>query len=202
MSAIRSLWDGKPTLRMPYSTSSIYENAREQKGSRTVNAATKAGQRVGGRAGQFAAEQIGAEIELCGSVFGLGDDESLDGAEANGAERDRVERRRGDVRLRKDHYQPQRLDKLAFAAIAHAGFQQSQAVWRILPTSILGGLHRQNAQLEPERPKVDRSILEFVKSHKFHAADFVIRSDGVCRLNPAMARQVAERVCRAVHWFP
>jgi hypothetical protein len=30
--------------------------------------------------------------------------------------------------------------------------------------------------MEPERPKVDRSILEFVKSHKFHAADFVIRS--------------------------
>jgi CRISP-associated protein Cas1 len=32
--------------------------------------------------------------------------------------------------------------------------------------------------MEPERPKVDRSILEFVKAHKFHAADFVIRSDG------------------------
>lgn len=41
--------------------------------------------------------------------------------------------------------------------------------------------------MELERPKVDRSILEFVKSHKFHGADFVIRSDGVCRLNPAMA---------------
>jgi CRISPR-associated protein Cas1 len=46
--------------------------------------------------------------------------------------------------------------------------------------------------MEPERPKVDRSILEFVKSHKFHAADFVIRSDGV--FNPAMARCVAEAV--------
>jgi CRISPR-associated protein Cas1 len=44
---------------------------------------------------------------------------------------------------------------------------------------------------EPERPKGDRSILEFVKSHKFHAADFVIRADGVCRINPAMARNVA-----------
>jgi CRISPR-associated protein Cas1 len=51
--------------------------------------------------------------------------------------------------------------------------------------------------MEPERPKVDRSILEFVKSHKFHAADFVIRSDGVCRLNAAMARTVAEVVCGA-----
>jgi CRISPR-associated protein Cas1 len=45
--------------------------------------------------------------------------------------------------------------------------------------------------MEPERPKVDRRILEFVKSHQFHAADFVIWSDGVCRLNPAMARCVA-----------
>jgi CRISP-associated protein Cas1 len=45
--------------------------------------------------------------------------------------------------------------------------------------------------MEPERPKVDRNILEFVKSHKFHAADFVIRSDGVCWLNPEMAKHVA-----------
>ena len=44
--------------------------------------------------------------------------------------------------------------------------------------------------MEPERPKVDRSILEFVKSHKFNAANFVIRSDGVCPLNPEMARQL------------
>jgi len=44
--------------------------------------------------------------------------------------------------------------------------------------------------MEPERPKVDRAIVEFVKAHKFHAADFVIRSDGVCRLNPEMARVV------------
>jgi len=50
--------------------------------------------------------------------------------------------------------------------------------------------------MEPERPKVDRSVLEFVKSHKLHAADFVIRSDGVCRLNPEMARHVAGIVWR------
>jgi CRISP-associated protein Cas1 len=53
--------------------------------------------------------------------------------------------------------------------------------------------------MEPERPKVDRSILEFVKSHKFHVADFVIRTDGVCRLNPAMARRVAQAACGALH---
>jgi CRISP-associated protein Cas1 len=45
--------------------------------------------------------------------------------------------------------------------------------------------------MEPERPKVDRSILKFAKTHKFHAADFVIRSDGVVRLNPEMAKCVA-----------
>jgi CRISP-associated protein Cas1 len=39
--------------------------------------------------------------------------------------------------------------------------------------------------MEPERPKVHRSVLEFVKAHKCYAADFVIRTDGVCRLNPA-----------------
>jgi hypothetical protein len=36
MSAIRSLWDGKRTLRKPYSTSSIYEYARQQKGLTSV----------------------------------------------------------------------------------------------------------------------------------------------------------------------
>ena len=70
--------------------------------------------------------QIGivAEIEFCGSAFDLGDDELLDGVEADGAEPVRVERGRGDERLGKDLYQPQRLDELAFAAIAHAGFQE------------------------------------------------------------------------------
>ena len=57
-------------------------------------------------------------------MFNLGDDELLDGVEADGAEPDRVERRRGDERLGKDLHQPQRLDELAFAAIAHAGFQE------------------------------------------------------------------------------
>jgi hypothetical protein len=50
--------------------------------------------------------------------------------------------------------------------------------------------------MEPERPRVDRSILEFVKAHKFHPADFTIRADGVCRLNPVMAKCVAQVVCK------
>ncbi len=48
--------------------------------------------------------------------------------------------------------------------------------------------------MEPERPKVDRSVLDFVKGHVFDPADFVIRSDGVCRLNPEMARMVVAKV--------
>jgi CRISP-associated protein Cas1 len=44
--------------------------------------------------------------------------------------------------------------------------------------------------IEPERPATDRKVLEFIKGHVFDPADFVIRSDGVCRLNPEMARCV------------
>ena len=44
--------------------------------------------------------------------------------------------------------------------------------------------------IEPKRPRVDRAVLDFVKGHVFYAADFVIRADGVCRLNPEMARMV------------
>jgi hypothetical protein len=48
--------------------------------------------------------------------------------------------------------------------------------------------------MEPERPKVDRAVLDFVKGHVFDPADFIIRADGVCRLNPEMARMVVARV--------
>jgi CRISP-associated protein Cas1 len=48
--------------------------------------------------------------------------------------------------------------------------------------------------MEPERPKADRRVLDFVKDQVFDPADFVIRSDGVCRLNPEMARMVVARV--------
>jgi CRISPR-associated protein Cas1 len=50
--------------------------------------------------------------------------------------------------------------------------------------------------MEPERPKVDRAVLDFVRAHVFDPADFVIRTDGVCRLNPEMARMVVARVSR------
>jgi CRISP-associated protein Cas1 len=44
--------------------------------------------------------------------------------------------------------------------------------------------------MEPQRPMVDRKVLEFVQAHMFHPADFSIRSDGVCRLNPEMAKRI------------
>jgi CRISPR-associated protein Cas1 len=48
--------------------------------------------------------------------------------------------------------------------------------------------------MEPERPRVDRAVLDFVKGHAFDAADLVIRIDGVCRLNPEMARMMMSKV--------
>ena len=45
--------------------------------------------------------------------------------------------------------------------------------------------------MEPERPKVDGAVLAFLKSAALHPADFVIRGDGVVRLNPELARRVA-----------
>jgi CRISP-associated protein Cas1 len=48
--------------------------------------------------------------------------------------------------------------------------------------------------MEPERPKIDRTVLEFVKAHVFNPSDFVIRSDGVCRRNPEMARVIVTKL--------
>jgi len=45
--------------------------------------------------------------------------------------------------------------------------------------------------MEPHRPLVDRKVLEFLEGHTFDPADFVIRADGVCRLNPEMSRHIA-----------
>jgi CRISPR-associated protein Cas1 len=45
--------------------------------------------------------------------------------------------------------------------------------------------------MEPLRPVVDRQILEFVLSHTFTPGDFAINNWGGCRLNPQMAKVVA-----------
>jgi CRISP-associated protein Cas1 len=63
--------------------------------------------------------------------------------------------------------------------------------------SIALAVYQTERPSEPERPRVDRAVLDFVKRHVFDPADFVIRSDGVCRLNPEMARMVVARVSMA-----
>jgi CRISPR/Cas system-associated endonuclease Cas1 len=44
--------------------------------------------------------------------------------------------------------------------------------------------------MEPERPQVDAAVLRFVRETTFSGADFTLRDDGVCRLNPELARRV------------
>jgi CRISP-associated protein Cas1 len=48
--------------------------------------------------------------------------------------------------------------------------------------------------MEPQRPKVDRAVLDFVKATVFNPADFTIRGDDVVRLNPQLARMVVATV--------
>jgi hypothetical protein len=52
--------------------------------------------------------------------------------------------------------------------------------------------------MEPLRPIVDRAALKFLQTETFHPADFSITSDGVCRLNPEMAKCVARMVAPAL----
>jgi len=48
--------------------------------------------------------------------------------------------------------------------------------------------------MEPLRPVVDRKLLEFVQRQTFAAADFTLLSNGVCRLNPQLARNVVREI--------
>jgi hypothetical protein len=41
---------------------------------------------------------------------------------------------------------------------------------------------------------MDRVVLDFLKANPLHPADFTIRADGVCRVNPEMARQIATQL--------
>jgi CRISPR-associated protein Cas1 len=50
--------------------------------------------------------------------------------------------------------------------------------------------------MEPERPKVDREVLDFVRATVFDPADFTIRSDGVVRVNPQLTRHVTNLTAR------
>lgn len=46
--------------------------------------------------------------------------------------------------------------------------------------------------IEPVRPSLDRAVLSFAREQELHAADFVIRPDGACRLNPQLARRIVQ----------
>jgi CRISP-associated protein Cas1 len=53
-------------------------------------------------------------------------------------------------------------------------------------------------KMEPLRPAVDHAVLRFALANELHSADFVLRSDGVCRLNPQLAGHVVARACAAI----
>jgi CRISPR-associated protein Cas1 len=42
------------------------------------------------------------------------------------------------------------------------------------------------------RPVVDRAVLQLIDTVTFTGADFSIQRDGVCRMNPELARRVAQ----------
>ena len=46
--------------------------------------------------------------------------------------------------------------------------------------------------MEPMRPVVDRAVLQLIDEVTFTGADFTIQHDGVCRMNPELARRVAQ----------
>jgi CRISPR-associated protein Cas1 len=40
--------------------------------------------------------------------------------------------------------------------------------------------------MEPLRPRVDRLVLGFVRSHTLAPSDYILGTDGVCRLHPLL----------------
>jgi CRISPR-associated protein Cas1 len=52
--------------------------------------------------------------------------------------------------------------------------------------------------MEPLRPVVDRGVLEFAQRQVFEPADFTLTGEGVCRLNPELARSVVAVACNAL----
>jgi CRISPR-associated protein Cas1 len=50
--------------------------------------------------------------------------------------------------------------------------------------------------MERERRKVDRAVLAFLKTELCNLADFTMREEGVVRLNPELARRVAQIAVR------
>ena len=48
--------------------------------------------------------------------------------------------------------------------------------------------------MEPLRPIVDRAVLEIVQSHTFSPGDFTVMPNGVCRLNPHLAKAIVAKL--------
>lgn len=48
--------------------------------------------------------------------------------------------------------------------------------------------------MEPLRPIVDRSVLAIAREHKFTPGDFTLKANGVCRLNPELAKAVVQGI--------
>jgi CRISPR-associated protein Cas1 len=44
--------------------------------------------------------------------------------------------------------------------------------------------------IEPLRPKLDRRLIEFIRANTFVKDDFTISMQGVCKLNPQLARRI------------
>jgi CRISPR-associated protein Cas1 len=67
---------------------------------------------------------------------------------------------------------------------------------------MIGFLHSYNQDraafvfdlMEPLRPVSDHIVLDFIRTEIFHPADFTIRRDGVCRLNPELAKEIVRRL--------
>jgi CRISPR-associated protein Cas1 len=47
-------------------------------------------------------------------------------------------------------------------------------------------------RMEPMRPVIDRAVLQIIRDVTFTGADFSLQHDGVCRLNPELARRVVQ----------
>jgi CRISPR-associated protein Cas1 len=58
--------------------------------------------------------------------------------------------------------------------------------------------------MEPLRPQVDHLVLSFTRSHTFAPSDFTLDTDGVCRLHPQLAKEVAQLTASniVVHEIP
>jgi CRISPR-associated protein Cas1 len=56
--------------------------------------------------------------------------------------------------------------------------------------------------MEPMRPVVDRAVLQLINQTTFAGADFAIQTDGVCRLNPELARRVAQLAMERCETLP